>query len=576
MKHPALGTDPQVLCAVACTGKSWQQAVRHCCAHSLHVQLHSKAADVRQLRSFACWLSKHAALVNSIDISLHPATMKLGWYEEFTPAWTAVQELRQAVEAAAWMQAPAVPGPSTVASVQQKQTHKQQQPQPGPLRLASFGSNLPDAPGMLAALPAHSLTCLKLHLLSTTVHDGSALSVALAQLSNLQQLQLRGSNRAPGSCVAGIAQLSSLTSLHIGGQWEIKQKHLQQAFAQPLQLRVLQLDLQHLPALNLAALSQLEVLSTPISVDIDETWVFPGHVQQLELGSISTVKSLAALTDLQQLQRLRFEGCWDDDNPDLMLALGQLPALQHLELKFADAACGVETVVALPQLPQLSALAIGFRWRDPSYEDWDEIIEAVAACSDLTRLEMETGAVEEQLSASEENEFEGEEWCEAVAACGMLAGLTNLKDLCVCGRLVTGDALALTALTGLTRLVLEQLGDGVGDTAACALACSLKQLRHLNLKQCGLRGMACLRGIAHLTQLTELCLEGNEGLTPQGLMLLARLSNLRWIGVNVGDGVTQEDVEVFKAHVPGVDVEAVKTREVLKGTREVLKLVHLV
>jgi hypothetical protein len=435
-----------VLCAVACTGKSWQEAVQHCGADSLHVQLHSKAEDLRQLRSFACWLPKHAALVNSIDISIDPAIMKCGWYEVFSPAWVAAQELRQALEAAVGMQAPAAPGPLTVASVQQHLTKKQklqqkQQKLPGLLCLAGFCSNLPDAPRMLAALPAHSLTSLKLHLLSTEQNEGPALSVALAQLSNLQQLQLSGSSNAPSSCVVGIAQLSSLTSLHIGGQWDIKQKHLQQAFAQPLQLRVLQLDLQNVPALKLAALSQLEVLSTPSSVDIDETWVFPAHVRQLELGLIRTVKSLAALTGLQQLQRLRFEGCWDDENPDLLLALGQLPALQHLGLKFADAACGVETVVALPQLPQLRALTIGFRWQDPSYEDWDEIIEAIAACKGLTRLEMETGAVEEQLSASE-NEFEGEQQREAVAACGSLTGLTNLKDLCVCGRLVTGDVVA--------------------------------------------------------------------------------------------------------------------------------------
>jgi hypothetical protein len=128
----------------------------------------------------------------------------------------------------------------------------------------------------------------------------------------------------------------------------------------------------------------------------------------------------------------------------------------------------------------------------------------------------------------------------------------------VSGALVLGDALALIALTGLNRLVLEGLGDGVGDLAACALACSLRQLQHLDLQQCELgNSMACVAAIAHLTQLTELRLEANEGLLQQGLMLLTRLTDLRKIGVDVGDGITCEDVEAFKTCVPGVEVEAV-------------------
>jgi hypothetical protein len=48
---------------------------------------------------------------------------------------------------------------------------------------------------------------------------------------------------------------------------------------------------------------------------------------------------------------------------------------------------------------------------------------------------------------------------EHVAVYGKLTGLTNLKELDLWGScLVPGDALALTALTGLTQLVLQYMG----------------------------------------------------------------------------------------------------------------------
>jgi hypothetical protein len=72
--------------------------------------------------------------------------------------------------------------------------------------------------------------------------------------------------------------------------------------------------------------------------------------------------------------------------------------------------------------------------------------------------------------------------------------------------LVPGDALALTALTALTCLDLNGGGCGVDDVAAIALACSLTQLRSLDLGEARLSSTACLAAIGHLTQLTEFAL----------------------------------------------------------------------
>jgi hypothetical protein len=66
--------------------------------------------------------------------------------------------------------------------------------------------------------------------------------------------------------------------------------------------------------------------------------------------------------------------------------------------------------------------------------------------------------------------------------------------------LLRGDALALTALTRLTRLVLTGAEHEVGTAVATALARSLQQLQSLDLGYCGLQlgsaeGVACLEAI---------------------------------------------------------------------------------
>jgi hypothetical protein len=115
---------------------------------------------------------------------------------------------------------------------------------------------------------------------------------------------------------------------------------------------------------------------------------------------------------------------------------------------------------------------------------------------------------------------------------------------------VPGDALALTALTGLTRLELQHLGAGVGDLAATAIACSCKQLRHLDLRKCNLQQMTCVAAIAHLTQLTHLQLQGDGNeLSAQGLSLLTRLKQLREFELAANDWITVEDIERFWAAV---------------------------
>jgi hypothetical protein len=63
--------------------------------------------------------------------------------------------------------------------------------------------------------------------------------------------------------------------------------------------------------------------------------------------------------------------------------------------------------------------------------------------------------------------------------------------------------------------------------------------------------MACLANIRYLTRLTELRLEGNAGLTQQGLMLLTGLKQLQRLGVNSTADATDEVVSSFWAALRG-------------------------
>jgi hypothetical protein len=78
----------------------------------------------------------------------------------------------------------------------------------------------------------------------------------------------------------------------------------------------------------------------------------------------------------------------------------------------------------------------------------------------------------------------------------------------------------------------------VDDVAASALACSLTQLRSLDLWGCAV-GL-CLAPIAHLRQLTELRLGFVDGMTRRGVMMLTKLTQLQQLTVKFNDEVTQE------------------------------------
>ncbi|KAF6248731.1 hypothetical protein COO60DRAFT_1689590 [Scenedesmus sp. NREL 46B-D3] len=396
---------------------------------------------------------------------------------------------------------------------------------------------------MLTALPTHSLTHLDLQGLHGPVH-GPAVSAALARLNNLQRLRV-AMQRAPCSCLAGVAQLTRLMSLELGGYWSGSKQPLQQLLLQPLPLQVLCLSMyEHLPLLDLSHLTQLQELCDR---SYNLTAVFPPQLQQLEIWRVSSKKILQPVMPLQQLRSLMFTA--DVDEPGQLLSrLAQLPALKQMWVVF-DRWQPAAAAVTWSQPPQLRELAVRFLSDGPSRRQWQAILNGVAASTNLTTLWLDAVCGGD----GDSNEGDGADgtWNNP---CAKLAGLTTLKDLRLSDGsqlLAPGDALALTALTGLTHLALRDAGAGVGDEAAAALAGSCQQLRHLDLHCCNLISMACLANVAHLMQLTELQLDVNSGLTQQGLLLLTGLKRLQHLGVENNVEVTGEVVKNFWAAVRG-------------------------
>ena len=123
-------------------------------------------------------------------------------------------------------------------------------------------------------------------------------------------------------------------------------------------------------------------------------------------------------------------------------------------------------------------------------------------------------------------------WEEAgpVRVCKHLSGLTRLQELRLAwceGYQQPRDCVHLSALTGLTKLELDGVGDGVGDTAAVAMLLHMPCLRHVMLLDCELQTDAVLPLLAGRSGLTYLELSCNPGVSEQ---LLADIAACRPCG----------------------------------------------
>jgi hypothetical protein len=533
----------------------------------MHITLPQKA-PLKQVCSFARWLPKHAQLLRSITtkVGVHSryCTLELDGLMLDSYLDTTQVLLQSAIQLAASGTCNAAQktlklpdginlanklAAAAAAATAQPQLPgvrlMQQQQQQQRLRLVSFSTDWLGTPATISALPAHSLTHLDLAWPHSETPASEAMVAALGQLTSLRQLSMgpyQGEGSFPSSLLSAVPYMSQLTLLELAGGFESERKTqaLQQLLLLPLPLQRLQISSKWLPALSYEALTQLTELST---ADIYDSSKLPTQLQQLQAKVGLFARGLDAVTGLQQLQRIRLSGFASAEE---LLQLKQLPALQHLALQYETCSHAVAAARAWPQLQQLQELEVLYdngHPRNPNRQQWMAIRSAVAACTGLTKLTLQAITfleVEEGVGELDEERL--------FAVCASLAGLTCLRDLCIQNYTVSSwmpdDALALTALTGLTRLVLAEADDAVGDLIATALACNLRQLQHLDLQPCNLDGLVCLEAIAQLTQLTELRLEGNDGSRwtqqagAEGLMLLTGLKQLQRLGFDVNAKTT--------------------------------------
>jgi hypothetical protein len=304
------------------------------------------------------------------------------------------------------------------------------------LRLRSFSSSLPKAVDMLAVLQVQHLTRVELSLPRDAVIDSFALSVALARLSNLQQLRLGNmSDASLEAALTTLVQLPQLTSLTCNGEWpsdpqamSLQQLEvlaipvslaLQQLLAQPLPLRSLQLPgfgSYQLPRLNMALLTNLTQLSTGSGV-LEEATVLPAQLQRLHIHSHAGTHSMAPLTrlELKQLQHLSVRV--DFEQPQLLL-LAQLPALTHLALQYDERSekHGAAATASLwPMLPQLRQLEVAhgmgsYRQRLPTQPQWEAILAGAAAAAGLTKLVLDARMLSNQAEERFDYGSDPEEW----------------------------------------------------------------------------------------------------------------------------------------------------------------------
>jgi hypothetical protein len=554
LNHPALNKDVQLLCTAAQVCKGWNDAVQGCTASNLAVVVNPEDLELN-LSSFACWLRKHARFVSSITAGVVDNGPPV-WDEQLWSSWYNYLATAEILLQRALQLAPP-PLDETAAAQHAATLSQQDDPRQQKLQLRSFTTGLSGA-NVLAALPAHSLTRLELQFGSSETLDGPAMSAALARLSSLQQLIIHCPYwccKMAGSCLPGLAELSNLTSLELCGCWPGVKEPLNAALTAPglQQLQQLRLLRLHEPCPTLTQLTQL----TELSIDID-TYPFdevqlPTQLQRLHIQPVTEMAVYTKLLQLQKLQHLCMEVCSKRCQP--LLQLDQLPAQQHMELLYQNTRPAAATAPVWPQLRHLKLLEISIASEDTSSKrQFVAMVQALSGCKHLTKLtfeplldfngsevaefqftfEDEEGEDEEGEDNEEEEQQQQQQQqqpqdgiddvvdevdVQALDVFACIAALTDLQDLCIGKSGFTaegsppmpGSALALTALVGLTRLVLQECGEAVGDQAAAAIASSCALLQHLNLRGCNLFKMDCEDEFEQLQQLTELCLEGNPG-----------------------------------------------------------------
>jgi hypothetical protein len=434
------------------------------------------------------------------------------------------------------------------------------------LQLRAFSTSYLYTPNVVAALPAATLTRLKLSASVYGHHaESSAFAAPLARLVNLQQLQLHHLD-LDSSCFEAIGSLAQLTKLtcSTASSSAAAMSHL------PPQLLELDIGLSGTPAAA-AAEPAAEAAEQAVGQGQHEVSLQLAHITALQSLHISNTCHLreshlpASITEL-----LVMSSCASSALPPLTaLNLRQLPELKTLRVVYEASVDSAQQL--LHQLAPLKQL----QWISLEYSSFNAAQHAAAAwrgCSALQHLTI-YGIMDED--DDDDDQIPADLLLEPEHVLHVLQGIgaaTSLQALEITG-VVPADVVDVARhLTGLTRLQVLELHTynsssqdllhlralaptltslsfrcpQVDDLAVVGLSCRLQRLQRLSLLHHSMKSSAALLALSMLSELQELDLRGCPGPFDGHVLmeLAAALPQLQQLEVTSGQ-FTLEDLQAF-------------------------------
>lgn len=462
------------------------------CSFSVLVDLNQTS----RVANFAAWLAKYSGLLCALMVN------KRGEYYGEDPDTAAMlatskQLLEFGLQAAA---------------------HAAASGSGAPLRLQSYSSFIPATAGLLAALPAATLTYLDLHV------DRSPWFGNMGMLTSLRRLRLM-MDHAPSdtvnNCLREVGRLRGLTQLQLadvpddGCDMQLLPANLQlldltyEGYEEVTSMSQALVNLQHLTSLQHLTIAA-ERLADGSSL--------PENLQSVGVCGQWAANGLLGISSLHQVTSIQLIGSF--------LCRENLEVLQHLP-KLSSLSLNLQHHDdPLHVAPAWHSLPLDYLEMEPATmtaAEVQQLIQHVATATMLTGLLLSIGEVEAPQPPQ-------------LRVCEQLTALQHLREL----NLSIGsphdftlqDAQHLSALVTLTSLFLGSRDSGPDLDAAtlCLLALSLTRLRHLGINACGRRGVGvihALPAIGRLTTLERLILQALDSADAQrGLQFLTGLSRL--------------------------------------------------
>eukprot|EP00878_Enallax_costatus_P014458 GHUV01015122.1.p1 GENE.GHUV01015122.1~~GHUV01015122.1.p1 ORF type:complete len:469 (+),score=80.90 GHUV01015122.1:678-2084(+) len=340
---------------------------------------------------------------------------------------------------------------------------------------------------LMPALPAATLTELRLAGVENTVTDEIAVAAHISQLRNLRHLDLSfGTTQddheyAPDSVVDALSGLTRLQSLRVFVEDAAVLDQL------PRQLHELEVGMEY-GKVDLTNLTTLRRLVLSVESEFDEPPSLGSklptqleHLQATDKTVTGDSLDRLGITNLRCLQTVSLNPYFSGegvDAPTLKFFMG-LQQLSELHLRGQNHGFVVDTSHLWPLVANLHTLDIEITVG--SLSEIESAVKAVAAAKSLKALGLELYEWYDPLNA-----YPGTDAQPVVMAlCGHIARLTGLDRLDLkcynfpdCIVMAEHDALHLTALTNLTRLQYGLPG-GIDDGDLCALASVLAGLQEL-------------------------------------------------------------------------------------------------